>query len=57
MSTLSVAGIGTEEMTNDTNRHSHSASPLNGEAAELWDKDMAEFKKKVLGRHRDIEEE
>ena len=41
----------------DTNCHSYSASPLNGEAAELWDKDMVEFKKKVLGRHRDIEEE
>jgi ubiquitin-conjugating enzyme E2 C len=34
-----------------------SASPLNGEAAELWDSDPEEFKKKVLGRHRDIEEE
>ncbi len=34
-----------------------SASPLNGEAAELWDKDMEEFKKKVLGRHRDIDDE
>lgn len=34
-----------------------SASPLNGEAAELWDKDSAEFKKKVLGRHRDVDDE
>lgn len=34
-----------------------SASPLNGEAAELWDKDPAEFKKKVDGRHRDIDDE
>lgn len=34
-----------------------SASPLNGEAAELWDKDPAEFKKKVLARHRDIDDE
>lgn len=34
-----------------------SASPLNGEAAELWDKDMESFKKKVLGRHVDIEDE
>jgi ubiquitin-conjugating enzyme E2 C len=32
----------------------NSASPLNGEAAELWDNNMEEFKKKVLGRHRDI---
>jgi len=31
----------------------NNASPLNGEAAELWDKDPEEFKKKVLGRHRD----
>ena len=40
---------------NDLNNF--SASPLNGEAAELWDKDPAEFKKKVLGRHRDIDDE
>jgi ubiquitin-conjugating enzyme E2 C len=30
---------------------------LNGEAAELWDKDPQEFKRKVLGRHKDIEDE
>ncbi|KAH7027571.1 ubiquitin-conjugating enzyme/RWD-like protein [Microdochium trichocladiopsis] len=35
----------------------NNASPLNGEAAELWDKDPAEFKKKVLARHRDIDDE
>lgn len=34
-----------------------SASPLNGEAAELWDKDPKEFQKKVTARHRDIEDE
>jgi ubiquitin-protein ligase len=34
-----------------------SASPLNGEAAELWDKDPEEFKKKVLGRHRIVDDE
>lgn len=34
-----------------------SASPLNGEAAELWDKDREEFKRKVLARHRDVEDE
>lgn len=34
-----------------------SSSPLNGEAAELWDTSAEEFKKKVLGRHRDIDEE
>ncbi|KAL0935076.1 ubiquitin conjugating enzyme [Colletotrichum truncatum] len=35
----------------------NNASPLNGEAAELWDKDPEEFKRKVLGRHRDVEDE
>jgi ubiquitin-conjugating enzyme E2 C len=35
----------------------NNASPLNGEAAELWDKDMEEFKRKVLGRHVDLDEE
>jgi ubiquitin-conjugating enzyme E2 C len=30
---------------------------LNGEAAELWDKDPKEFQKKVLGRHVDIDDE
>jgi len=35
----------------------NNASPLNGEAAELWDKDMAEFKRKVLARHIDIDDE
>ena len=34
-----------------------SSSPLNGEAAELWDKDAAEFKKKVLARHRDVDDD
>ena len=36
---------------------SHSASPLNGEAAELWDKDPEEFKRKVVGRHREVDDE
>lgn len=35
---------------------SHSASPLNAQAAELWDTDKEEFKRLVLARHRDIEE-
>ncbi|TVY78134.1 Ubiquitin-conjugating enzyme E2-20 kDa [Lachnellula suecica] len=35
----------------------NNASPLNGEAAELWDKDMEEFKKKVTARHQDIDDE
>jgi ubiquitin-conjugating enzyme E2 C len=30
---------------------------LNGEAAELWDKNPEEFKRKVLARHRDIDDE
>ncbi|KFY88148.1 hypothetical protein V500_06525 [Pseudogymnoascus sp. VKM F-4518 (FW-2643)] len=35
----------------------NNASPLNGEAAELWDKDPAEFQKKVTARHVDIDDE
>ncbi|MCJ1322012.1 Ubiquitin-conjugating enzyme E2 11 [Xylographa vitiligo] len=35
----------------------NNASPLNGEAAELWDHNMPEFKRKVLARHRDLEDE
>jgi ubiquitin-conjugating enzyme E2 C len=34
-----------------------SASPLNGQAAELWDKDPAEYKRLVLARHRDLSDE
>ncbi|KAK6214141.1 hypothetical protein LQW54_004744 [Pestalotiopsis sp. IQ-011] len=34
----------------------NNASPLNGEAAELWDKDPEAFKQKVLGRHRDVDD-
>ncbi|KAL1956273.1 hypothetical protein VTO42DRAFT_7446 [Malbranchea cinnamomea] len=34
----------------------NNASPLNGQAAELWDKDPEEFKRKVLARHRDVDE-
>lgn len=34
-----------------------SASPLNGEAAELWDNDQAEYQRKVLARHRDLTDE
>lgn len=29
----------------------YSASPLNGEAALLWDHDQVEYKRKVLARH------
>ncbi|CAN8100881.1 unnamed protein product [Discula destructiva] len=32
-------------------------SPLNAEAAELWDKDMKEFTVKVKARHRDIDDD
>lgn len=34
----------------------HSSSPLNGQAAELWDKDPAEYKRLVLARHKAPEE-
>ena len=34
-----------------------SASPLNGQAAELWDSDPAEFQRLVLARHQDLSEE
>ena len=33
---------------------SASASPLNGQAAELWDNDMEEFKRQVLARHQEM---
>ncbi|KAG9242468.1 ubiquitin-conjugating enzyme/RWD-like protein [Calycina marina] len=35
----------------------NNASPLNGEAATLWDSDMDRFKQKVADRHVDIEDE
>ncbi|CAK7230601.1 Ubiquitin-conjugating enzyme E2 11 [Sporothrix bragantina] len=35
----------------------NNASPLNGEAAELWDTNAEEFERKVLGRHRDVDDE
>ncbi|KAI0509051.1 putative ubiquitin conjugating enzyme [Xylaria bambusicola] len=35
----------------------NNSSPLNGEAAELWDKDFEEFKRKVTARHRDIDDD
>ncbi|KAI9806421.1 MAG: Ubiquitin-conjugating enzyme E2 C [Piccolia ochrophora] len=35
----------------------NNASPLNGQAAELWDKDPVEYKKLTLARHRDIDED
>ncbi|KAK1072935.1 hypothetical protein LTR12_001571 [Friedmanniomyces endolithicus] len=31
----------------------NNASPLNGEAALLWDRDQVEYKKKVLARHQE----
>jgi ubiquitin-conjugating enzyme E2 C len=33
-----------------------SSSPLNGQAAELWDKDPEEYKRLVLARHKTPEE-
>jgi len=35
----------------------NNSSPLNGEAAELWDNDPAEFQRKVTARHKDIDDE
>lgn len=35
----------------------NSSSPLNGQAAELWDNDFEEFKRNVLARHRDLTDE
>ena len=35
---------------------SNSTSPLNAQAAELWDTDKEEYKRLVLARHRDIED-
>ncbi|KAL1612654.1 Ubiquitin-conjugating enzyme E2 11 [Paraconiothyrium brasiliense] len=34
----------------------NNSSPLNGQAADLWDKDMDEFKRLVLARHKTPEE-
>ncbi|KAF2494224.1 putative ubiquitin conjugating enzyme [Lophium mytilinum] len=34
----------------------NNSSPLNGQAAELWDSDPAEYQRLVLARHRDDEE-
>ncbi|PWY88394.1 hypothetical protein BO70DRAFT_369270 [Aspergillus heteromorphus CBS 117.55] len=34
----------------------NNASPLNAQAAELWDTDQEEYKRHVLARHRDIED-
>ncbi|KAF2751469.1 ubiquitin-conjugating enzyme [Sporormia fimetaria CBS 119925] len=34
----------------------NNSSPLNGQAAELWDKDPEEFKKQVLLRHKTPDE-
>ena len=34
-----------------------SASPLNGQAAEFWDHNMEEFKKQVVLRHRDLDDD
>ncbi|KAH8701652.1 putative ubiquitin conjugating enzyme [Talaromyces proteolyticus] len=35
----------------------NNASPLNGQAAEFWDSNPEEFKRQVLARHRDIEDD
>jgi len=35
----------------------NNASPLNGQAAELWDSNPQEFKRLVLARHRSIDDD
>ena len=35
----------------------HSKSPLNGQAAELWDSDPKEYKRLLMLRHRDVDDE
>ncbi|OQE18328.1 hypothetical protein PENSTE_c018G02400 [Penicillium steckii] len=35
----------------------NNASPLNAQAAELWDNNQEEFKRQVLARHRDLDDE
>lgn len=35
----------------------YSSSPLNGQAAELWDSDMEEFKRQVIARHQEPTDE
>lgn len=35
----------------------NNASPLNGEAAGLWERDMELFKQRVLARHREVDAE
>ncbi|EED17406.1 ubiquitin conjugating enzyme (UbcK), putative [Talaromyces stipitatus ATCC 10500] len=35
----------------------NNSSPLNGQAAQLWDENPEEFKRHVLARHRDIEDD
>ncbi|RJE24183.1 ubiquitin-conjugating enzyme [Aspergillus sclerotialis] len=34
----------------------NNASPLNAQAAELWESDQEEYKRLVLARHRDVED-
>jgi hypothetical protein len=46
-----------EEGSLGTRADENSASPLNGQAAELWDSDPEEYKRQVLARHRDIDED
>jgi ubiquitin-conjugating enzyme E2 C len=42
---------------NDTWTNEISSSPLNGQAAELWDNNQDEFKRQVLARHKELEDE
>lgn len=40
-----------------TGTNIRSASPLNAQAAELWDSNQEEFKRHVLARHQDLDDE
>jgi ubiquitin-protein ligase len=40
----------------DPNSSLYSASPLNGEAATLHEKNPEEYARKVLARHQDIDD-
>lgn len=43
--------------TSANSDNDNSASPLNAQAAELWDSDQEEFKRHVLARHRDLDDD
>ena len=52
---LMASGNHINQLTNSLNFH--SASPLNGQAAQLWDSDPVEFRRLALARHQDLDED